>query len=137
MCVEIRVGARGVWVPEWDLVPRRGWQVRKKGNYVQWVGRCKNGPRRGVRLHRFIVEILVGRRLESWEQVHHQDFDPLNNRPLNLLLLPGEFNPRSQLQDPFTGRFLSKGEWERRYGPGEPEWVGRVESGEEEEDKEW
>lgn len=37
-------------------------------------------------LHRLIMEKMLGRKLESWEHVHHQDSDKLNNNPTNLEL---------------------------------------------------
>jgi hypothetical protein len=37
--------------------------------------------------HRLIATIMLGRRLESWEQVHHIDHNPKNNCPDNLVVV--------------------------------------------------
>jgi hypothetical protein len=42
---------------------------------------------REVRVHRQVMEILVGRPLERHEDVHHVDGNGLNNEPSNLQLL--------------------------------------------------
>lgn len=40
-----------------------------------------------VREHRHIMEVHLGRKLESWEHVHHINDDPLDNRLENLIVI--------------------------------------------------
>ena len=44
-----------------------------------------NGKRKDV--HRYIMETILGRELESNEVVHHKDGNKLNNNPDNLMLM--------------------------------------------------
>jgi hypothetical protein len=44
-------------------------------------------PGANVPEHRLIATIMLGRRLESWEQVHHIDRNPSNNCPDNLIVV--------------------------------------------------
>ena len=37
--------------------------------------------------HRYVMEQVLGRRLERWEQVHHRNHNRLDNRPENLELV--------------------------------------------------
>lgn len=37
--------------------------------------------------HRYVMEQLIGRPLESWEQVHHRNHNKLDNSPENLELV--------------------------------------------------
>ncbi len=67
--------------------------------------------------------------LDTDVQVHHQDWDKLNNCPLNLLVAIGAFNPGGGLRDPYTGQWLDAAAWQRRYGisfaseDDVPDWV--------------
>lgn len=114
-CQQITINRDGVahtvTLPVW--LPSRGWSLSRKG-YVMWTSR---GPRfkRGSRLHRIIVETMTGETLPDDVHVHHQDSNPRNCCPLNLIMCPQSFNPRSAIRDPFTGRFLSAREYRRRY----------------------
>lgn len=49
--------------------------------------------------HRHVMEENIGRKLESWEQVHHIDGNPKNNDPKNLMLIvPREHTTYTILQ---------------------------------------
>jgi hypothetical protein len=43
-----------------------------------------------VRAHRWIMEQHLGRKLETYEHVHHINGDPLDNRIENLTVLPSK-----------------------------------------------
>jgi hypothetical protein len=66
-------------------------------------------------MHRVVVERL-GAVLTPEIHVHHMDFDKWHNCPSNLLICPAAFNPSTALRDPYTGQYMSRGAWERRYG---------------------
>lgn len=107
-------------LPDW--LPARGWQIhkertRKRGTgYLIYTSRNKStGIPRGQRAHRVVMERLLGRPLEPWEHVHHQDFNKLNCCGCNLILLPPEFNPSPVRRDPYTGEYLSPDAYRRRY----------------------
>lgn len=130
------VGGGYVTAPEW--VPRKGWSVHSKG-YIIYTSRKKDSIKRGTRLHRFVMERVLGRPLVEGEHVHHMDFHKTNNCYCNLLLLPCEFNPSCALRDPYTGQFMSISEYQRRYGlkghflSGVPDWVTEFNHGDEDE----
>lgn len=104
-------------IPNIDGVPLSGWQIdHSRKGYVRFTSRAvKPGIKRGARCHRVVMERLVGRPLRDDEQVHHQDFSKLNNCGCNLILLSGELNPSPSRRDPYTGAFMSAGDFERRY----------------------
>jgi intein/homing endonuclease len=59
------------------------------GKGYQWIytmdrSRCKNGWELE---HRLVAENVLGRCLENSETVHHVDFDPSNNIPVNLRVM--------------------------------------------------
>lgn len=61
------------------------WWVNARG-YIS--GRVwENGKRRSVRAHRYVVEQLIGRKLNADEDVHHKNGNKQDNRPENLELL--------------------------------------------------
>ena len=97
-------------------LPEKGWSIHSKG-YVIYTSRKTNGTlRRGTRLHREVFERVAGKKLDADYHVAHMDFDKRNCAPGNLLACPAAFNPSVILQDPYTGQFLSKNQWVRRYG---------------------
>jgi hypothetical protein len=51
-----------------------------------------------VREHRWIMEQHLGRKLESWEHVHHIDGDHLNNSIDNLEVLSNSEHQRRELE---------------------------------------
>ena len=104
-------------LPELPGLPLVGWQIdRSRKGYLRFTSRSKRaGVKRGARAHRVVMELLIGRPLLETEQVHHQDFSKLNNCGCNLILLDGSLNPSPSRRDPYTGAFISAGEWERRY----------------------
>jgi len=90
--------------------PLGNWSLSTKG-----YPRFHSGPLRGRYVHRVVWEQIAGRLLPDRWHVHHQDFCKTNFDGLNLIACPPEFNPASQLRDPYTGQYLSAAQWERRY----------------------
>jgi hypothetical protein len=67
----------------------QGCQVREyKTIYIEGVQ---------VREHRWIMEQHLGRKLESWEHVHHIDGNHLNNNIENLEVLSNADHQRKEL----------------------------------------
>jgi hypothetical protein len=64
--------------PIGDYFP--GYSITKQGYKI-----IKSGGRR-ILEHRLVMERMIGRRLESWENVHHINGIRLDNRPENLEL---------------------------------------------------
>lgn len=50
-----------------------------------------------VREHRWVMEQALGRKLESWEHVHHVDGNHLNNSIENLEVLSNADHQRKEL----------------------------------------
>lgn len=50
-----------------------------------------------VREHRFVMEQHIGRKLESWEHVHHIDGNHLNNDINNLQVLSNSEHQKLEL----------------------------------------
>jgi hypothetical protein len=107
-----------VTLPAW--MPVRGWRIeagtrRSDGTgYLRW--NSTKPFKLNKRAHRLVVEHLLGRELRRDEVVHHQDFDKLNNLPSNLIIMPECLNPSTANRDPYTGQFLTRTEYIRRYG---------------------
>jgi hypothetical protein len=75
-----------------------------------------SGKHRKKFVHRVVFEQIAGRPIREGFQVHHQgaktDF-----RPHMLVELPKELNPpREPLRNPWTGKFMSRDEYERLMG---------------------
>ena len=97
-------------------MPSKGWSLNAKG-YVIWTSRRTNCVlKRGALAHRAIVETLLGRELPFDIQVHHQDGNKLNCCPFNLIAMPRGMNPSNATRDPYTGEYMSKDLYVRRYG---------------------
>ena len=60
----------------------RGWRINSDG-YAEFT----RGEFQGVKVHRFVVEAHIGRKLSSDECVHHIDGNKLNNDITNLEIL--------------------------------------------------
>jgi len=107
------VNAGGCVLP--DYLPQKGWSLNSSG-YLIYTSRRKDAPlKRGTRAHRAIMEKILGRKLEAWERIHHQNFNKVCTCPHNFILMPACFNPSNSRRDPYTGEFMSAAEWERRY----------------------
>ena len=52
-----------------------------------------------VRVHRYLIEQHLGRKLESWEHVHHINGDSHDNRLENLAVLSNAAHQRIELEE--------------------------------------
>lgn len=79
--------------------------------------RFYSGKHRNKYVHRVIFEDIAGRPVKPGFQVHHMN-GTLCFCPHQLLECPPEFNVNGNAgsRDPYTGRFISKKDYEYRYG---------------------
>jgi hypothetical protein len=91
--------------------------------YVDGHGPTKNGRRETIRLHRMILERMLGRPLKSSEHVDHINHDSLDNRRANLRLVTCQQNQFNQR--PRSGIKSSKYKgvaWRKR----EQKWIAQI-----------
>ena len=106
-----------------DKLPLIGWRRDRKG-YYRWDRRTDPRVKKGEYLHRATLialglsrEQMVGTHVHHMARLHGNSTScGLANCPYNLMISPPAFNPTSARQDPYTGRMMSREEWERRYG---------------------
>jgi hypothetical protein len=72
---------------KWFCCPRKGYFLRRDGRV--------NAPVRTVRMHRAVMERVLGRPLASHELIDHIDHDPANNSRSNLRLATAAGNCRN------------------------------------------
>jgi hypothetical protein len=100
-----------------DALPKRGWTKHTKG-YAIYTSRKKNAEiKRGISLHRAVMERLLGGPIPEGMSVQHlYPFNKQCGDPAKLMIAPPQFNPSPALRDPITGYFMKPAEYERRYG---------------------
>lgn len=107
-CIQVQVGTSKstAILPPW--LPWRGWSIHTKGYLIYTSRSTRPGIKRGSRAHRMVIDFLAQGEVLDWEfHVHHQDWDKLNNCPLNLIRMPMAFNPSTACKCPYTGLYIS------------------------------
>ena len=92
--------------------PLGRWSISRPKGYPRFY----SGRFRNRYVHRVVWEQLAGRAIPDGWHIHHQDFDKTNFASENLLGCPPEFNPANIIRCPYTGQFLSRSAYERRFG---------------------
>lgn len=119
-CIHIRIGRSGRTMTGPPWLAQRGWVLHNKG-YAKYGARGPHHPRtyaHRIVIHRLIVETrpwFATSHIPFEYHVHHMDYDKLNNCPLNLVVVSPLFNPSGAIRCPYTGRYLTKDEYIRRY----------------------
>ena len=67
---------------------------RHNEGYVAFTEKYDDGSKKTVLEHREVMEAALGRSLESWEHVHHEDENKRNNSLNNLELLTRQEHAR-------------------------------------------
>lgn len=81
--------------------------------------RCSQGEFRNKFLHRLVWEKVAGERLPEGWQVHHQDHNKMHCCPHNLVASPPELHQsEGAIRCPYTGQFLTRAQYIKRYGSG-------------------
>jgi len=74
----------------------RDWREDSRGRYRAFIGRRHPyAQRRGHGMawrYRFIAQVIMGRALEEYEHVHHEDHDPGNDTPWNLSVVHASYH---------------------------------------------
>ena len=72
---------------EYVIINGRRFKLCSNGSYVYI-----NDGKRGIGLHRYIMQLYLGRKLGRHEHVHHIDEDKTNNVLNNLEVVPGRIH---------------------------------------------
>lgn len=99
------------------------WHIAPDEHRLYAIGGTRGSKqRRTLRIHRIILERMIGRNLTSKEHVDHIDGDGLNNRRSNLRLATGSQNAGNQHRR-ITSTSGYKGvSWHKR----EQKWTARI-----------
>lgn len=65
----------------------KGGMTQESSGYIVYTSSPSNGNKAGMLLHRVIAEQKYGRKLGSFDYVHHIDGNKKNNHPDNLIVL--------------------------------------------------
>jgi len=94
------------WHAIWDESGKRFYAAHSERIYDNLTGRYVGN--RLIRLHRIIMEHVLGRPLLSSEQIDHIDGNALNNRRSNLRPCSATQNRQNKRKPPFTrGKIVS------------------------------
>ena len=92
------------------VVPFGSCRINEKG-----YPRINSGKHVDEYLHRAVWEEVSGQKIPEGFQVHHMNFDKLCWCPSNLVAVGPGLHPPQVIRDPYTGEFLSRGAYARRY----------------------
>lgn len=77
---------------------KKSGKPRHKYKYIKVNGKQ-------IREHRWIMEQYLGRKLESWEHVHHINDDSLDNRIENLIVLSNSEHQKIEVKNRLNPTF--------------------------------